>query len=231
MAYIRNNIEIEGIENRSIALEGSYVLNYWENGPIFLPRNKGKIRHLNKVVIEIDSVEGRVINTPAGKVLNIYGRKIYSLVYSEKSHDKLQRTNINMPFMAYVYLPLEVEDFCDLEVSVIDAFFEVIDNRKVHNHILYLIKFNKKSMEAIEKSEEFQEEVQNQLTLSDLERMIMASPLKDILKANQLSLLNGESVSEQEESSNIVENVENDDISEVQEEYIIEKNNEVSSEV
>ncbi|MEG0371561.1 MAG: hypothetical protein RR645_04610, partial [Clostridium sp.] len=172
MVFIRNNIEIEGVEQRDGVQDGSFVLNYWENGPIFLPKSKGKIRNLNKVIIEMDSIEGRILNTPSGKVLSIYGRKIYSLIYSEKSHDRSQKTVIDLPFVAYAYLPVGVDDVIDLEVSILDAFFEVIDNRKVHNHILYLIKFNKKEINKPHEVKDVDENFKGNLTLMDIERMI-----------------------------------------------------------
>lgn len=186
MAFIRNNIEIEGIKQSNDVLNGGYVLNYFDNGTIFIPKSKGKIKYLNKVIIEMNSIEGRIINTPSGKILNIYGRKIYSLIYSEKSHDRAQKTVLDLPFIAYVYLPLEIDDFCNLEVSVLDAFFEVIDNRKIYNHIVYLIKFNKKV--SLPKSEDSKniESNQGQLTLSELEKMILNSPLKNVFSNNNL---------------------------------------------
>lgn len=188
MSLIRNNIEIEGVELKDGIDDNSYVLNYWEDGPIFLPKSKGKIRHLNKVIIELNSIEGKVIMTPAGRVLNIYGRKLYYLIYSEKSHDRPQKASIDLPFIAYVYLPKEVEDFSDLDVSVMDAFFEVIDNRKVYSHTLYLIKFNKK--EAINPLPSIKQEEltvnPGQLTLEDLERMIIESQLKVSTQNNNL---------------------------------------------
>lgn len=202
MAYIRNNIEIEGINNGENINYGSYVLNHWENGPIFLPKSKGKIKYLTKVIIELNSIEGKVITTAAGRVLNIYGRRLYTLIYSEKSHDRSQKTYLDLPFLAYVYLPPDVNDFCNLEVGVSDAFFEVIDNRKVYNHVLYIIKFDKKEKE--EETEDsnvnlnINESGEGQLTLSDLEKMIMNSPLKDILNKNLV-----ESKKDREEEENI----------------------------
>lgn len=187
MSYIRNNIEIEGVSNRENINYGSYVLNHWENGPIFLPKSKGKIKYLTKVIIELNSIEGKIITTAAGRVLSIYGRKLYTLIYSEKSHDRSQKTYLDLPFLAYVYLPPEVDEYVNLEVSVSDAFFEVIDNRKVYSHVLYLIKFDKKEKEEIENDNvkfNINDSNNNQLTISDLEKMIMESPLKDILKNN-----------------------------------------------
>lgn len=216
MAFIRNNIEIEGIQQSGGILENAYILNYFENGTIFVPKGKGKIKYLNKVIIKIDSIEGRIINTPGGKVLSIYGRKIYSLIYSEKSHDRAQKADLNLPLIAYVYLPPEVEDFCNLEVSVLDAFFEVIDNRKIHNHILYLIKFDKKeSLENKVKQNET-ENIQGQLTLSDLEKMLLASPLKDVLKNS--NLLQGEKteglakITSGQDDKNLLESENNKDV-------------------
>lgn len=219
MSIIRNNIEIEGIKQGENVNYGSYVLNYWENGPVFLPRSKGKIKYLTKVIIELNSIDGNIINTPAGKVLSIYGRKIYSLIYSEKSHDRSQRSSVDLPFLSYVYLPKEVEDFCNLEVSVSDAFFEVIDNRKVYSHILYLIKFDKREKEeALQTIPTVQE--QGQLTLGELEKMIMSSPLKDVLKANNLTQPSSKDIekvnvrSEEEEKLNSKDNsnIEGEDI-------------------
>lgn len=186
MSIIRNNIEIEGIKQNENVNYGSYVLNHWENCPVFLPRSKGKIKYLTKVIIELNSIEGSIINTPAGKVLSIYGRKVYSLIYSEKSHDRSQRSSIDLPFLSYIYLPKEIENFCNLEVSVTDAFFEVIDNRKVYSHILYLIKFDKKEKEDLVQTIPIAQE-QGQLTLGELEKMIMSSPLKDVLKTSNLT--------------------------------------------
>lgn len=181
MAYIRNDIEIEGIDSRENVNYGSYVLNHWENGPIFIPKSKGKIKYLTKVIIELNSIEGKVIVTAAGRILSVYGRKLYTLIYSEKAHDRPQKSYLDLPFLAHLYLPPEVEDFCNLEVSVSDAFFEVIDNRKVYNHTLYLIKFDKKENEIINKDSEAVDE-KGDLTLGALEKMIMESPLKNLLK-------------------------------------------------
>ncbi|MEF9951831.1 MAG: hypothetical protein RR840_00210 [Clostridium sp.] len=179
MTYVRNNIEIEGVDPKDGISDDGFVMSYWENGPVFLPKSKGKIRHLNKVIIEIESIEKKILNTPAGKVLNIYARKIYSLIYSEKSHERSQRTVLNLPFIAYTYLPEGVDDVNNLEVSVLDAFFEVIDNRKVYNHILYLIKFNKYEEENRVNKEASLEG--GQLTLESLEKMILAATGTNIM--------------------------------------------------
>ncbi|MEG2337896.1 MAG: hypothetical protein RSB66_02335, partial [Clostridium sp.] len=114
MTYVRNNIEIEGVDLKDGISDDGFVMSYWENGPVFLPKSKGKIRHLNKVIIEIEAIEKKILNTPAGKVLNIYARKIYSLIYSERSHERSQRTVLNLPFIAYTYLPEGVEDVTNL---------------------------------------------------------------------------------------------------------------------
>lgn len=214
MSYIRNNIEIEGVNNGENINYGSYVLNHWENGPIFLPKSKGKIKYLTKVIIELNSIEGKVITTAAGRVLSIYGRKLYTLIYSEKSHDRSQKTYLDLPFLAYVYLPPEVDEYTNLEVSVSDAFFEVIDNRKVYSHVLYLIKFDKKEKEEIENDDvkfNINDSNNNQLTISDLEKMIMESPLKDILKNNLTKSKNEVLEEENIESFNIDYKEENDD--------------------
>ncbi|MEF9933754.1 MAG: hypothetical protein RR898_00615 [Clostridium sp.] len=188
MTYVRNNIEIEGVDLKDGISDDGFVMSYWENGPVFLPKSKGKIRHLNKVIIEIEAIEKKILNTPAGKVLNIYARKIYSLIYSERSHERSQRTVLNLPFIAYTYLPEGVEDVTNLDVSVLDAFFEVIDNRKVYNHILYLIKFDKLEVESRLISESTADT--GQLTLESLEKMILAATSGNVMlnQANQQTM-------------------------------------------
>ncbi len=167
MATIRNNIEIEGIGLKKDILKGSYAAHYIENHPIFIPK-KAKIKSITKATIVINNESSIIIDTPLGKVLNLYCKKIITLIYREKSHDKRQEINLTLPFAAYISLPQGVEDVSNIDISILDVFLDVIDSRKIYSKILYFISFDKK--EIIQNNFKENSEINGQISIDDLEK-------------------------------------------------------------
>ena len=172
MAIMRNNIEIEGIGLKKDISKKSYAAYYIENHPIFIPR-KAKIKNITKASIVINNENNIVVDTPLGKVLSVHAKKIITLIYKEKSHDKRQEINLRLPFVAYISLPEGVEDVSNIDISILDVFLDVIDSRKVYSKIFYFISFGKKETlenNIKENRSKENEEIKGQISIYDLEK-------------------------------------------------------------
>lgn len=144
MGIVRNSIDVVGItDSKDLPTEitnGHYV-QYSETETFFIPRYKSSIKRIFKAVINIETNSKREIKTPFGKTIVIDGIKNIKVIYSEKAHSsKANSVDIKVPFNTFT----ELEDDIDIEevnVYVIDAYFSLVENRKLYSHLVYMVEF------------------------------------------------------------------------------------------
>lgn len=198
MGIVRNHINIEGItkENDLSKNKNGHTIIYSEAKTLFLPPDKPEIKSIYEILISIDIKSHRSINTPIGKVVILDGVKKYKIIYTENSEvEKISILNLDTTFNTFTELPQGLEDIWNLKIHVLDAYFSLIDPRKIYGHFLYLLDVN---YNADYKEESFEtphsnaydgiqikskplENMYKELSISeDIEKHIYNNPLIDL---------------------------------------------------
>lgn len=142
MGIIRNHIDIVGItpeEQLPGKIQNSQVVEYSEVENIFIPKNNPNIKNIYQIVLDVNLISKREVDIPIGKVVIIDGVKKIKIIYAEKGHSqKANIVNLELPYNTFI----EIEDGKEIgsaSVQIVDAYFQLIDNRKIYSHIVYLV--------------------------------------------------------------------------------------------
>lgn len=144
MGIVRNSIDVVGITNAkdlpTEVINGHFV-QYSETETFFIPRGKSLIRDIFQVVINIETNSKREVKTPIGRTTIIDGTKNIKVIYSEKGHSsKRNIVNINVPFNTFTELE-EDKEIDEVKVYILDAYFSLVENRKLYSHLVYMVQF------------------------------------------------------------------------------------------
>lgn len=142
MGIIRNHIDIVGItpeEQLPGKIQNSQVVEYSEVENIFIPKDNPNIKNIYQIVLDVNLISKREVDIPIGKVVIIDGVKKVKIIYAEKGHSqKANIVNLELPYNTFI----EIEDGKEIgsaSVQIVDAYFQLIDNRKIYSHIVYLV--------------------------------------------------------------------------------------------
>lgn len=142
MGIIRNHIDIVGItpeEQLPGKIQNSQVVEYSEVENIFIPKNNPNIKNIYQIVLDVNLISKREVDIPIGKVVIIDGVKKIKIIYAEKGHSqKANIVNLELPYNTFI----EIQDGKEIgsaSVQIVDAYFQLIDNRKIYSHIVYLV--------------------------------------------------------------------------------------------
>lgn len=142
MGVVRNFIEIVGIAAEEDLPKKSLgqIIKYDEAEHIFIPQDKSAIKDIYQIAIAIDIKTKRTINTKDCNTVAIDGIKKLKIIYSqEDSPDKMVMLNLQLPFNTFVELPKEAGDIDNISIYILDAYFDLLEKRRVYAHFLYLL--------------------------------------------------------------------------------------------
>ncbi len=153
MGILRNSIDITGItpENELPSkIEGSLV-EHSDVDYIFIPGGRPRARVINKVSVGVEIKSKRIIKAPLGTAVIIDGVKNIKITYSPIGHSRRRITiNLQLPYNTFFELPHGISDSDDIHVYVADAYFELVDGRKIYNYIFYMLDIKYKNKKAME---------------------------------------------------------------------------------
>lgn len=138
----RNSIDVEGITPEHKLLEKSLgmLMQYSEVDYIFIPNYKPNISNLIKINLKIKINHKKIIKSALGETIILDGIKKYKIVYvSDESIEKIISINVNSPFNTFFTIPDNQVCKNNLELHLVDAFFQLIDKKKIYSHILYMV--------------------------------------------------------------------------------------------
>lgn len=142
MGIIRNHIDIVGItpeEQLPGKIQNSQVVEYSEVENIFIPKDNPNIKNIYQIVLDVSLISKREVDIPIGKVVIIDGVKKIKIIYSEKGHSqKANIVNLELPYNTFIEIP-DGKEIGNASVQIVDAYFQLIDNRKIYSHIVYLV--------------------------------------------------------------------------------------------
>ena len=151
MDVVRNFIKVSGIadEQELLSIVSGQIIQYSENDTIFIPENMPEIENLFNVVIDIDIRKSRRVNTTLGSTIILDGLKLLKVIYASKEDGgRVRLVDLELPYNTFVELPKNVAAF-DTRVYIIDAYFSLLDSRRIYSHIVYLVYANHEQNKAV----------------------------------------------------------------------------------
>lgn len=142
MGVIRNFIDIEGItpEQELPDKITGQLIEYSEVEHIYIPNDKPRIYNIQNISIKIDITSSRIINAPLGKIVVLDGLKSFKITYTQRGHnERASIVDLDLPYNTFIEIPKDRENMGSAHVYVADAYFKVIDSRKIYSYILYVI--------------------------------------------------------------------------------------------
>ena len=139
---IRNFIDVIGItpENKLPTKINGQIAQYSENETIFITEGRHKIKNIFQIKIDIKITSKLVIDAPLGKVVVLDGIKRFRIKSNEKDNSKRENIiEVETPFNSFFELPKGINKYKDVEVYIMDAYFQLIDSNKIYSHMIYLI--------------------------------------------------------------------------------------------
>lgn len=142
MKITRNFIDIEGIipeDEFPNNMNNGHITEYSETEYIFIPQTKYDINKISQISININIDSYRLINTSLSKIVIIDGKKKLKIIYTDNRHSsKIKTLYIETPYNTFIELPND-KKLGKVTVSIIDAYFQLIDARTVYSHIVYML--------------------------------------------------------------------------------------------
>lgn len=139
---IRNNIDIIGIasEDQLPKEINGQIMEYSDVENIFLPGDKSEIQDIFQIKIDLVTKDHRVVRAPLGTVIIVDGIKKFRMIYSDPgSAEKAHIANVQVPYNTFFELPVHIQEIDKVDIYIMDAYFDVIDTRRLYSHIVYLV--------------------------------------------------------------------------------------------
>ena len=141
MEVVRNSINIAGLADENTLPDSIHgqMIQCSEADTIKIDDNQPEISSIYQVILKLNVKESRYIKTPVGNTMILDGRKMIKIVYTQKSESgKANFIELSLPFNAFVEVPdnTKIEN---VNVYILDAFFDLLDERRIYSHIVYLI--------------------------------------------------------------------------------------------
>lgn len=152
MGIIRNFIEIVGItpESELPHKNNGQIIEYSDVENIFIPPEKSGIDNIYQIIVDLEIKSNRMIKASLGRICVIDGIKKFKIIYKEKGKEgKINILDLKLPFNTFIDLPNENINIENVKVYIADAYFDLIDRRKIYGHYIYIIDvhYNKANIE------------------------------------------------------------------------------------
>lgn len=144
MDVVRNFIHVIGItpEDELPRIIKGQVIQYSDIETIFIPDHKPGAESIFQVMVDVNITSSKVINTPMSRIMVIDGMKKFKIIYAEKGGvGNAAFLTLSTPYNTFIDIP-QGSDVNNVSVYIIDAYFSLIDSRKIYSYILYMVYAN-----------------------------------------------------------------------------------------
>lgn len=145
MGLVRNNINIEGLsleEELPQKVDGQLV-TYSETESLYIPEDKPEAKDIYEISLEIDIKSKRTIKTAFGKLIVIDGVKKFKMLYAENNEaSSASIAAYKTPYNTFFEVPNSTEEILDISVHILDAYFQLLDGRKIYSHYIFQLSIN-----------------------------------------------------------------------------------------
>lgn len=142
MGTVRNFIHIIGITPYSelpSKINGQ-IVQYSDIETLHIPNNNPSAKSIYEVMIKLKLNESKKISLSTNNILLIDGSREYKIIYiSEDSCEEAKPLTLYRPFNTFVELPKEVNNIRDINIYILDAYFDLISNTDIYSYTLYLV--------------------------------------------------------------------------------------------
>jgi hypothetical protein len=142
MDVVRNFIHIVGItpeEQLPDKIRGQ-LIQYSDIETVYVPDDKPPAKSIFQVMFQVEVKSGRIIDTPACRTMVVDGIKSYKIMYTgESSSDNASFASVTIPYNTFIEIPKGYGDIEKVDVFVLDAYFSLLDSRRIYSYILYLV--------------------------------------------------------------------------------------------
>lgn len=171
---LRNFISVTGITPESKLpkeIKGE-LLQHSDIDYIFIPGSKPKVKELTHIGIQVEIKNQRKIKAPTGTIVIVDGVKKLKLSYVPLGHSKRNiQLDLELPYNTFIELPEGIEKPNSIDLYVADAYFELVDGRKIYSYIFYMLNIDFLNISSLEgpEEEEYMEENTNEDDFEDQE--------------------------------------------------------------
>ena len=142
MGIERNGIDITGISPESelpSEVNGDNI-KYSEVENIYMPEHKPRIKKIMQISVTVDILSKREIKSIAERIIVYDGLKHLKIIYMDKEEtSRANIVNIDIPFNTFVELPKESNGEIETKVFIVDAYFHILDGKRIYSNIIYLL--------------------------------------------------------------------------------------------
>lgn len=139
---LRNFISVTGITQESKLPKEikDALLCHSDIDYIFIPSSRPKIKEITHIAVRVELKNQRIIKAPTGTIVVLDGLKKLKISYVPLGHSRKNiQLEIDVPYNTFIELPDGVENLNNLDIYIADAYFEVVEVRKIYNYTLYMI--------------------------------------------------------------------------------------------
>lgn len=141
MEIVRNFINVAGLadENNLPDKVKGQLIQYSEIDTIFIPDNQPDIKSIFQIMIKVEIRSSRSIKTLAGYTVILDGVKKLKIIYTQNdASGKAVFLDLELPYNTFVELPDYIK-IDNIDVLILDAYFNLLDKRRIYSHLLYLV--------------------------------------------------------------------------------------------
>lgn len=158
---LRNFISVTGITQEKDLpkrVKGE-LLQHSDIDYIFIPGNRPRAKELTHISISVDIKNRRIIKGPMGNVVILDGLKKLKVCYIPESRSKRTiQVELYLPYNTHIELPDEVKDIENVNIYIGDAYFELLEGRKIYSFIFYMLDLEYKSKQYLR--EDYEEKIE-----------------------------------------------------------------------
>ena len=147
---LRNFISVTGITQEKIYLRGSRDNCY--SIPIltiylYLATGLVKTTHIG---VSVDIKNHRIIKGPKGSVIILDGFKKLKVCYIPENRSKRTiQVELYLPYNTHIEIDGDVKAISNIDIYIGDAYFELVDGRKIYSFIFYILDMDYKSASSL----------------------------------------------------------------------------------
>lgn len=141
MEIVRNMVNITGIADEAELPDRirGQMIQFSDTDTLYIHENQPEISSIFQIMIKAQINETRRIKTPSGYSVVLDGKKSFKIIYTQKDQvGKASFLEVELPLNTFA--EIKDDDIVEhINIYILDAYFELIDSKKIYSNILYLI--------------------------------------------------------------------------------------------
>jgi hypothetical protein len=139
MGIVRNCIDVLGITPEEELPRGicGQLIETSETEHIHI-RKAAKIKSIDQIIIDIKIIGTRMVYMPLNRIVVLDCLKTFMIAYCDEAEQK-RTLEYKSPFNCFVDIENKQDELEEVEINVVDAYFDMLDRNTIYSHLLYII--------------------------------------------------------------------------------------------